>query len=183
MCRDYAFPESILCGLTRSAQNRIHNIECFAFKPNLHPIDKSTPEPETIISDNKVEFTDRQKWLKAYALQQLDIDPNQVITNLHFHACLVTTKRKKLLKEITGFPAIFNKSGDAVNAQIKNLQVGTDHVHLHIRAPPDYSPDAIVNQVVQHSQTYLKETFSELSNKNEIFFEKKIFCRNHRVKN
>ena len=50
--------------------------------------------------------------------------------------------------------------------------MGTDHVHLHIHASPDYSAYAIVNQVIQHSQTYLKETFSELFDKNEIFFEK-----------
>lgn len=177
-CSDYAFSESILCDLTRSAQNCITGIECSAFKPRLQSANGSIPESEEIESDDSVEFSDRQKWLRAYALQQLEFDPDQIISNLNFHACLVTTKRiqvDQIEAQIQGFASAFNKSDGSPDTQLTYLCSGNDHVHFHINSSPDHAPDTIIDTIVENLNQSLKAKFPSLRNETGVVFESFYF--------
>ena len=74
-CQKYGFQENILCDLTRIVQNS-SEIECFAFKPNISVVGKDKEIFEAVPnSDNDKKLSERHKWLKAYAVQQLKSNP------------------------------------------------------------------------------------------------------------
>lgn len=175
LCRDYVFHENILCDLLRSAQDSNNKVECFAYKPNLSVIGENREIYEVIQnSDKEIELSDRLKWLKAYALQQWKYDPDQIFCNLNFHVCLITKKREKLFEivqnRLVEISAIFNNAGDRFDGKVSFLCAGSDHIHLHVDSPPDYSADEVVNRIMVFVESAIINDFSELlGDRNEIF--------------
>lgn len=176
LCQDYAFEESILCDLLRSEKgDRVH-MDCFAFKPDLAAVGETKQISDAARdSDKKTELSNRQKWLKAYALQQWKFDSDRIFVNLNFHVCLLTMRREKLFGKATGILAeassIFSDAGALFNGKVSFLCAGLDHIHLHIDAPPDYSADEVVRKIIAFSESALRNDNQKLSDRKEIFGE------------
>ncbi|MCP5275704.1 MAG: transposase [Burkholderiales bacterium] len=179
-CQKYGFQENILCDLTRAIHNS-NEVKCFAFKPNISIVGGNKEIFEAVPnSDNDKELTERHKWLKAYAVQQLKSNPDQMICNLNFHVCLVTTNRENLLESIVGELSenfsIFQNAGDKYDSKVNLLSVDYDHIHLLINTTPVYSVDEMINNVIEHLNSGIKNEFPDLFGNKKVIFEKSYFC-------
>lgn len=180
LCRDYPFPGNILCDLTQSAQDTSNNFECYSFKPNLSVVDKNKEVFESLqIDDKKVQLSERQKWLKAYAIQQWKYDSDKIFSSLNYHVCLITDKREKtfatIKDQLPEFTSIFDISGDHFNGKLSALCVGPDHLHLHVESPPEYSADEVVNKIILSLESAFKNEFPYLFDKGNEIFAKSYF--------
>ncbi len=176
LCRNYVFQENILCDLLRSDQGGSVEIECFAFKPDLSVVGEVKQIHEVVKdSDKEMELSDRQKWLKSYALQQWKFDSDKIFSNLNFHVCLLTKKRERVFggvtDKLTEISSIFSNSGELFNGKVSLLCVGLDHIHLHIDSPPDYSADEVVRKIIAFSESALKNECLGLLERKEIFWK------------
>lgn len=174
LCQDYAFEESLLCDLLRSEKGDSVEIECSAYKPNLAVAGGTKQIPEAVRDiDQEVELSDRQKWLKAYALQQWEFDADRIFADLNFHVCLLTKGREKLFGEVVGKLAetssMFSDAGDLFNGKVSFLCAGLDHIHLHIHSPPDYSADDVVRKIMAFLESALVNEFRRQAERKKIF--------------
>lgn len=177
-CQKYGFQENILCDLTRAVQNSCE-IECFSFKPNISVVGENKEIFKTVPNSDKG-LAERHKWLKAYAIQQLKSNPDQTVCNLNFHVCLVTASRENLFEDIADElienSPVFQNAEDKYDSKISLLCVGYDHIHLHINTTPSYSVDKVINNVIEHLNSGIKNEFPDLFNNREVIFEKSYFC-------
>lgn len=178
-CHNYQFQENILCDLLRAEKDG-GLLECHSFKHNLSVVGVDKNFYKCIHKDSEeIELSDRQKWLKAYALQQWKFDPDKIFTNLNFHLCLLIKEREQLLtrvkEDLDKISSIFVDSGDSFDGKVSFLSAGKDHVHLHIELSPDYAPDEIVRKIARFSEVSIKSEFPELLKRNEDLFEKSYF--------
>jgi len=176
-CRDYSFQENILCDLLRSG-NDSNELECFAFKPNLSVIDET--EQSHKLNDNEpAKLSDRHKWLKAYAIQQWKFDSDQIFCEINYHVCLIAKNRNKVFEKMIGqlseISDMFSKAGEQFKGKVNLLCLGTDHIHIHIDSPPDYSADEVVQKTMAFFETAIKSEFSEFVDNGESLFEKAYF--------
>jgi len=171
------FHENILCDLTRFVQDQ-NEIECFAFKANLSLVGKNNEFYETV-SNNDQKLLERDKWLKAYSLQQLKSDPDQIVGNLNYHVCLATVNREKLFEKLGSklieTTSIFHKAGDRFDSEVSLLYAGHDHIHIHIKSSFDYSIDEVINEVVMNLNSAIKKEFVGIFKNRTKIFEKSYF--------
>ncbi len=178
-CHKYQFQENILCDLLRAEKDE-NQLERHSFKRNLSVVGEDKNFYEYIHNDNEeIKLSDRQKWLKAYALQQWKFDPDKIFTNLNFHLCLLIKEREQLLtrvkEDLDKISSIFVDTGDSFDGKVSFLSAGKDHVHLHIKLSPDYAPDEIVGKIARFSEVSIKKEFPGLLECNEELFEKTYF--------
>ncbi|MFQ5329856.1 MAG: transposase [Thermodesulfobacteriota bacterium] len=162
ICKDFKFPENILCELTRAAQAGEAHFECFAFRPQLSIVTDDSPptekgkKPPTI---SHSDFTDKIQWLNAYAQQQFKRDPNHIESKLHYHLCLLTTKRHTFLADEEGcaerLGVAFQRIGGSFQGVAHLLGLGADHLHIYVDASPDYSLDEIGSLILDASEDEL----------------------------
>jgi len=168
-----------LCDLLRSG-NKGNKVECFAFKPNLSVIGEVEQSPELIENDNEpVKLSDRNKWQKAYAIQQWNSDSGQIFCELNYHVCLIAKNRnqifEKMIDQLSKISDIFSRAGEQFKGNVNLLCLGTDHIHIHIDSPPDYSSDEVVRKIIAFVEGSIKSEFSELISNRESVFEKTYF--------
>ncbi len=137
--------------MTRNIQNS-SEIECFAFKPNISVVGENKDIFESVPnSDNDKELAERHKWLKAYAVQQMNVD------------------------ELIEQSSIFQNARGKYDCEINFLCVGYDHIHLHINTTPDYSIDEVINYVLEHLNSGIRNAFPGLFDNKKVIFEKSYF--------
>lgn len=75
-CTDLQFPEQTLCDLVRDEIRDEDAFECGAFRPNLSIVNNDCAEQsETEDVIEKAEgMSPKEKWFKAYAVQQLQMN-------------------------------------------------------------------------------------------------------------
>jgi len=188
ICQKLAFEESILCSLLQPAKNDVE-IDCFAYKHNLSvvtTVDNGDAEkPNTVLQDSKdniwddkqFQMSNKHKWLKALALQKLSFSPDQIITNLSFHICLVTKAREPLFLDTDiDLSSIFSEAGSLFDGHLEVLSYGKDHIHLYANTSPDFSLDDVVNKALSFAEPKIKELYPELFKDKMTLFEKAYFA-------
>jgi len=178
-CENCSFHENILCDLLRSSQNNSNDIDCHAFKPNLSVVG----EPKNIYkdiqnSDKEKGSSDHQKWLKAYARQQLKHEPEKVFSNLNYHACFITKNRQKLFHDISDkimkVSDAFSELKSRLSSNLNLLFVSSDHIHIYIKSSPDYSAYEVADEALKLLDVFIRSEFPIFSEKKQ-FFENSYF--------
>lgn len=185
ICRDISFAEHLLCELTREDQKALPEFECAAFRPNLmlvgsealpyqeHAQDKETEIPHDIMQSAKV------KWFLAFAKQQLEFHPDEVVYDIKFHLCLATKYRKPLFSGIERYfnniAEVVQQSGDFFEGSVYFLGMGADHLHIYIDSTPDYAVEELVNNILPTIEKGFLDIISEVSSVREPFFNKVYF--------
>lgn len=165
-CKRQSFQEHMFCELLQSAQSGLQSIECFMYKPNLSIAGK-TEDSTDIHEERTVEYklSDKQKWLKAFAIQQLNSNPDQVFSDLNFHVCLITKNRERLFsKEKIDLSLLSDSDLFSIMA------FSGDHAHLYINMSPDNSFDEIVRKVIASLEDTIRDKFPEKA-KSALFEE------------
>ena len=94
-CADVQFPEQVLCDLVREDQSEKQPFRCAAFRPALSVVrhDEIEASPPEEGSEYMVNMSPRDKWFRAYAVQQLSFNPDLIAFTIRYHVVLSTRQR------------------------------------------------------------------------------------------
>src|SRR5438132_11714819 len=91
-CDDVQLPEQVLCDLVREGQSEQQPFRCAAFRPALSVVqhDQTEARPMEEGSADTVSMSPKDKWFRAYAVQQLSRNPDLIDFTIRYHAVLST---------------------------------------------------------------------------------------------
>src|SRR5215475_10683658 len=94
-CDDVQFPEQVLCDLVREGQSEKQPFRCGAFRPALSVVrhDEIEAAPAQEGSADTVKMSPKDKWFRAYAVQQLSLNPDLIAFTIRYHVVLSTRQR------------------------------------------------------------------------------------------
>src|SRR5215831_14865562 len=94
-CDDVQFPEQVLCDLVRDNDGNEQAFHCEAFRPTLSVVhhDETEVSPMEDVSENTVSMSPKDKWFRAYAVQQLSLHPDLMFFSIRYHVVLSTRQR------------------------------------------------------------------------------------------
>lgn len=174
-CKNASLSEALLCELLQlSNDNSKKDIECFSYRPNLSIIGTEEKKHENITqeeNEEEISLSNKSKWLKAYALQQWENNPDEILFNFNFHVCLITKNRETefLTNTADNIMSLFSQSASLFkDTQIEILSMSLDHIHMYIISSPDYSIDEIINKSID----YVEQRYEE----NTPIFERSYFA-------
>lgn len=179
-CSDLRFPEQILCNLVRDETGDKDPFECHAFRPKLSIVKRDDAEPSQTAdtSENTESMSPKEKWFKAYAVQQLGINPDLIYAKLRYHVVFSTVQRAKLFSHQGSdqIDSVFHQAEfPCENTSVHLLCLALDHIHLYIDASPDYALDEIVNTVMEYSEREVPRQFPELQKSRKALWERAYF--------
>src|SRR5712691_6914440 len=105
-CDDVHFPEEILCDLVRAGQSEKQLFRCAAFQPALSVVQHDQTEALHTEegSEDTVNMSSKDKWFRAYAVQQLSLHPNLSDFTIRYHVVLSTRQRVNVISREHGEP-------------------------------------------------------------------------------
>jgi len=180
-CDDVHFPEAMLCDLVREGQSEKQPFRCAAFRPALSVVhnDETEASPTEDVSENTVNMSPKDKWFRAYAVQQLSLHPNLSDFTIRYHVVLSTRQRVNVFSREHGEPMADLVRQAAVPFEQTTAHVlwlASDHMHLYIDASPDYALDEIVHAIREHLEHAVTHQFSELKHGTQSFLERAYFA-------
>src|SRR2546427_973801 len=93
----------------------------------------------------------KDKWFRAYAVQQLSLNPDLIDFTIRYHVVLSTRQRVNVFS---------SEHGEQIDDMVQHaalpfeqttahvLWLASDHMHLYIDATPDYVLDEIVYAIM-----------------------------------
>src|SRR4030095_10618888 len=171
-CRDVQFPEQVLCDLVREGQSEKQSFRCAAFQPALSVVrhDETEVSPMEAGSEDPVTMSPKDKWFRAYAVQQLSFNPDLIDFTIRYHVVLSTRQRVQYFSSehsesiadlVRQAAVLFEQTTAHV------LWLTSDHMHLYIYATPDYALDEIVHAIREHLEHAMTYLFPELQHSNQ----------------
>src|SRR5215510_9179229 len=94
-CADVQFPEQMLCDLVREGQSEKQPFRCGAFRPALSVVrhDEIEASPAAEGSEETANMSPKDKWFRAYAVQQLSHSPDLIDFTIRYHVVFSTRQR------------------------------------------------------------------------------------------
>src|SRR5262245_23746092 len=94
-CDDVQFTEALLCDIVRDRDGDKQTFHCAAFRPTLSVVhhDETDTSPTEEGSDNTVGISPKDHWFRAYAVQQLGINPDLISFTIRYHVVFSTRQR------------------------------------------------------------------------------------------
>ena len=171
----------MLCDLVREGESEKHPFHCAAFRPTLSVVhhDETEASPREEGSENTVSMSPKDKWFQAYAVQQLEINPDLIAFTIRYHVVLSTRQR------VNVFSSEHRESmADLVRQAALPLQqtqvyvvwLASDHMHLYIDASPEYALDEIVDAIREHLEHAMTPLFPALQPGNQPLWERAYFA-------
>src|ERR671930_702104 len=170
-CRDVQFPEQMLCDLVREGQSEKQPFRCAAFRPALSVVhhDETEASPMEEGSEDTVNMSPKDKWFRAYAVQQLSHYPDLIDFTIRYHVVLSTRQRVNVFASEHREPM-----ADLVRQAVLPFEQTTahvlwlvsDHLHLYIDATPDYALDEIVHAIIAYLEDEMANLLPELQHGN-----------------
>lgn len=162
-CRDVQCPEAILCDLVRDHDGDEQAFHCNAFRPTLSVVhhDETDTSPLEEGRETTVSLSSKEKWFRAYAVQQLGINPDLIALTIRDHVVLSTRQRTHVLTREHREPMadLVRQATLPLEQTIAHvLWLASDHIHLYIDASPEYALDEIVHAIrahLEHAMTHL----------------------------
>jgi REP element-mobilizing transposase RayT len=180
-CRDAQFPEQVLCDLVREGQSEKYPFRCAAFRPALSVVrhDEIEASPAEEGSANTVNMSPKDKWFRAYAVQQLRPHPDLVVFTIRYHVVLSTRQRGNVFssehsEQIADMVRQAAVSFEQTAAHV--VWLASDHIHLYIDASPDYALDEIVHAIMDDLEREMGNLFPALRLSNQPVWEPAYFA-------
>src|SRR5215467_7033820 len=180
-CRDAQFPEQMLCDLVREGQSEKQPFRCGAFRPALSVVrhDEIEARPMEEGSEDTLNMSSKDKWFRAYAVQQLSLDPNLIAFTIRYHVVFSTKQRTNVFssehrEQIADMVRQAALPFEQTTAHI--LWLASDHLHLYIDASPDYALDEIVHAIREYLEHEMVNLFPALPQSNQLVWERAYFA-------
>src|SRR5262249_16426527 len=152
-CVDVQFPEQVLCDLVREGQSEKQPFRCAAFRPALSVVQPDHTEALHVEegSEDTMHMSLKDKWFRAYAVQQLSFNPDLIDFTIRYHVVLSTRQRTNVFasehsEQIADMVGQATLSFEQTTAHV--LWLASDHLHLYLDATPDYALDEIVHAIM-----------------------------------
>src|SRR2546426_4091621 len=180
-CRDVQFPEAMVCDLVRDNDGDEQAFHCDAFRPTLSVVhhDQTEATHTEEVSTDTVSMSPKEKWFRAYAVQQLSLNPDLIAFTIRYHAVLSTRQRTNVFSREHGEPMADLVRQAAVRFEQTTshvLWLASDHMHLYIDATPDYALDEIVHAIREHLEHAMTHLFPELKHTDQPLWERAYFA-------
>src|SRR5437867_10970317 len=138
----------MLCDLVREGESEKHAFYCAAFRPALSVVhhEETEASPTEEGSENTVSMSPKDKWFRAYAVQQLSFNPDLIDFTIRYHVVLSTRQRVNIFSSDHSEPMADLVRQAAVPFEQTTAHVlwlAPDHMHLYIDASTDYALDEI----------------------------------------
>ena len=180
-CRDVQFPEAVLCDLVRDHERDEQPFQCAAFRPTLSVVhhDETEASPTEESSEDTVSMSPKDKWFRAYAVQQLRLNPDLIAFTLRYHVVLSTTQRVQCFSREHGelMAELVRQAAfpfEQTTAHV--LWLASDHMHLYIDASPDYPLDAIVDAIIEYVEHEMANLLPALQHSHQPVWERAYFA-------
>jgi REP element-mobilizing transposase RayT len=180
-CADAQFPEQVLCDLVREGQSEKQPFRCTAFRPALSVVrhDEIEASPAEEGSEDTVNMSPKDKWFRAYAVQQLSLHPDLVDFTIRYHVVLSTRQRVNVFAsehsaQIADMVRQAAVPFEQTTAHV--LWLASDHMHLYIDATPDYALDEIVHAIMDDLEHEMANFFPALRPSNQPVWEQAYFA-------
>jgi REP element-mobilizing transposase RayT len=180
-CRDAQFPEAMLCDLVQEGESEKQPFRCAAFRPALSVVrhDEVEASPVEEGSEDTVNMSPKDKWFRAYAVQQLSLHPDLIDFTIRYHVVLSTRQRVNVLssehgEQIADMVRQAALPFEQTTAHV--LWLASDHMHLYIDATPDYALDEIVHAIREYLEHAMTHLFPELQHNNQPVWERAYFA-------
>jgi hypothetical protein len=167
-CADVQFPEAMLCDLVREGQSEKQPFRCAAFRPALAVVhhDETEVSPMEAGSEDSVTMSPKDKWFRAYAVQQLSLNPDLIDFTIRYHVVLSTRQRVNVFasehrEQIADMVRQAALPFEQTTAHI--LWLASDHLHLYIDATPDYALDEIVHAIREYLEHEVANLFPRIA--------------------
>src|SRR5215467_12203242 len=154
-CDDVQFPEQVLCDLAREGQSAKQPFRCAAFRPALSIVrhDEIEASPMEEGSEDTANMSPKDKWFRAYAVQQLSLHPDLIDFTIRYHVVFSTRQRDNVFsnehsEQIADLVRQAVVPFEQTTAHV--LWLASDHMHLYIDANPDYALDEIVHAIREY---------------------------------
>src|SRR5215813_909692 len=171
-CADVQFPEQVLCDLVREGQSEKQPFRCAAFRPALSVVRHD--EIEALLTEEGNEETvgmsPKDKWFRAYAVQQLSFNPDLIAFTIRYHVVLSTRQRvqhfsSEHCEQIADMVRQSALPFEQTTAHV--LWLASDHLHLYIDASPEYALDEIVHAIREYLEHEMAHLFPALPPSNQ----------------
>jgi REP element-mobilizing transposase RayT len=180
-CDDVRFSEQVLCDLVREGQSEKQPFRCAAFRPALSAVhhDETEALPTEEGSEETVSMSPKDKWFRAYAVQQLSFNPDLIDFTIRYHVVLSTRQRTNVFasehsEQIADMVEQAALSFEQTTAHV--LWLASDHLHLYLDATPDYSLDEIVHAIREYLEHKMANLFPALQLSNQPVWERAYFA-------
>jgi len=179
-CGDVQFPEAMLCDLVRDNDGDEQVFHCAAFRPTLSVVhhDHTEAAHTEEVPEKTVSMSPKDKWFRAYAVQQLSINPDLISCTLRYHVVFSTRQRVQCFSSQHD-----EQMADLVRqaalpfqqTKVHVLWLASDHIHLYIDASPDYALDEIVDAIMEYVEHEMANPLPELKHSNQPVWERAYF--------
>src|SRR5215813_9212897 len=171
-CDDVQFSEQMLCDLVREGQSEKQPFRCTAFRPALSVVrhDEIEASPAEEGSEGTANMSPKDKWFRAYAVQQLSLAPDLIDFTIRYHVVLSTRQRVNVFTSEHREPIADMVQQAALPFEQTTTHVlwlASDHMHLYLDATPDYSLDEMVHAIREHLEHAMTHLFPELQHSNQ----------------
>ena len=180
-CDDVQFPEARLCDLMREGQSDKQPFRCGAFRPALSVVrhDEIEVSPAEEGSEDTVNMSPQDKWFRAYAVQQLSLNPYLIVFTIRYHAVLSIRQRVNVFArehraQIADLVRQAALSFEHTTAHV--LWLASDHLHLYIDASPEYALDEIVHAIREYLEHEMAHLFPALPHSHQPVWERAYFA-------
>jgi REP element-mobilizing transposase RayT len=141
--------------------------------------DETEASPTEDVSENTVNMSPKDKWFRAYAVQQLNLSPDLIDFTIRYHVVLSTRQRTNVFSREHSEPIADLVRQAAVpfeQTAAHVLWLASDHLHLYIDATPDYALDEIVHAIRDHLEHAMMHLFSEWQHSHQPVWEQAYFA-------
>jgi REP element-mobilizing transposase RayT len=180
-CNDVQFPEATLCDLVREGQSENQSFRCAAFRPALSVVQ---PDPTEALhrkegSVDTVNMSPKDKWFRAYAVQQLSRNPDLIAFTIRYHVVCSTRQRVNVFasehrEQIADMVRQAAFPFEQTTAHV--VWLASDHLHLYFDASPDYALDEIVHAIMDDLERERANFFPALPPSNQPVWERAYFA-------
>jgi REP element-mobilizing transposase RayT len=180
-CSDVQFPEQVLCDLVRVNDGDEQAFHCAAFRPTLSVVhhDETEVSPMEDVSENTVSMSPKDKWFRAYAVQQLGMNPDLIVCTLRYHVVFSTRQRVNVFAREHHEPMADLVRQAAIpfeQTKVQVLWLASDHMHLYIDASPNYPLDEIMDAIMDDLEREMANLFPALPHSNQPVWERAYFA-------
>ena len=180
-CDDVQFAEAMLCDLVQAGQSEKQPFRCAAFRPALSVVrhDEIEASPAEEGSEDTVSMSPKDKWFRAYAVQQLSFNPDLIDFTIRYHIVLSTRQRTNVFSSEHREPMADLVRQAALPFEQTTayvLWLASDHMHLYIDASPDYALDEIVHAIMDDLEREMVNLFPALPHSNQPVWERAYFA-------
>jgi REP element-mobilizing transposase RayT len=180
-CDDVQFPEAMLCDLVREGQSAKQPFRCAAFRPALSVVrhDEIEASPAEEGNDDTVNMSSKDKWFRAYAVQQLSLNPDLIDFTIRYHVVFSTRQRVNVFtsehrEQIADMVRQAALSFEQTTAHV--LWLASDHMHLYMDATPDYALDEIVHAIREYLEHEMANLFPALQHSHQPCWERAYYA-------